>query len=111
MDPLTTRTNSKPHLFFFGLPSFFGRTDTKLTHLIVLLHENCEITVIPNDAGHLENKTWTAFLDKHGAKYCLLERLPKKVEGFALALSNECFFVHGIAQKAKDRGLKIVWSS
>jgi hypothetical protein len=98
-------------LFIFGWPSFFGGADTKLAHLIVLLHEHCEMTVIPNENRHLHNKVWTKFLDRYGIKYSLVDRLPSRLEGFALAMSNQCFFTHRIAHRAKERGLKLVWSS
>jgi hypothetical protein len=101
----------RPNVFCFGWPSNVGGADTKLAHLLVLLHEHCRITVIPNENRHLENESWTRFLDRLGVKYKLLDQLPKKLDGFALALSNQCFFTHQIAHRAKERGLKIIWSS
>src|SRR5438045_5627229 len=99
MDPL------RPKLFMFGWPSFLGGADTKLTHLLVLLHQHCEITVVPNENRHIHNKTWTRFLDKLGVKYALFEKLPPQLDGFALAFSNQCFFSRGIAHRAKEKGL------
>lgn len=103
--------SAKPKLYVFGWPSFVGGADTKLAHLLVLLHEHCDITVIPNENRHLHNKTRTRFLDKLGVRYDLLECLPAKLSGFALSLSNQCFFTHRIAHRAKERGLTLVWSS
>ncbi|HAB16302.1 MAG TPA: hypothetical protein PLX89_20590 [Verrucomicrobiota bacterium] len=37
--------------------------------------------------------------------------LPRRLEGFALSLSNGRFFKHRIAERARARGLRIVWSS
>lgn len=102
---------AKPKLFIFGWPSFVGGADTKLAHLLVLLHEHCDITVVPNEGRHIHNKTWTRFLEKLGVKYGLLDRLPAKLTGFGLSISNQCFFTHRIAHRAKERGLTIVWSS
>jgi len=63
----------KPRIFIFGWPGFLGGADTKLAHLLILLYEHCEITVIPNENRHLHNKTWTKGLDKLGVKYTLIE--------------------------------------
>lgn len=101
----------KPQLFIFGWPSFLGGADTKLAHLLVLLHAHLEITVVPNENRHLHNKTWTKFLDKLGVKYSMLDRLPPKLHGFGLSLSNEYFFTQRIAHRAKERGLQMIWSS
>ncbi|HOI36883.1 MAG TPA: hypothetical protein PLY00_16700 [Verrucomicrobiota bacterium] len=105
------QTQVKPRLFIFGWPSFVGGADTKLAHLLVLLHEHCEITVIPNENRHLRNKTWTRFLDNLSIKYGPLDQLPTKLSGFALSMSNQCFFSHRIAHRAKERGLTLIWSS
>jgi hypothetical protein len=103
--------STKPKFFIFGWPSFLGGADTKLAHLLVLLHDQCEITVVPNENRHIHNKIWTKFLDKLGVKYALFEKLPAQLDGFGLALSNQCFFSKRIAHRAKERGLKIIWSS
>src|SRR5216683_1273866 len=102
---------TKPKLFFFGWPGFLGGADTKLAHLLVLLHENTEITVVPNENRHLHNKVWTRFLEKLGVKYTTFDKLPTKLDGFGLSMCNDCFFLHRIAHKAKEKGLRIVWSS
>jgi len=88
-----------------------GGADTKLTHLLLLLHKHCRITVIPNDEGRLREGHWVKMLDRIGINATLLSRLPQKVDGFALSLSNTKFFSRRIAHRAKDRGLKIIWSS
>jgi glycosyltransferase involved in cell wall biosynthesis len=107
---MSPNRNERP-LFVFGWPSNLGGADTKLVHLLILLREHCDITVVPNENRHLHNKTWTRFLDGLGVKYALIEKLPAKLAGIGLAMSNQCFFTHRIAQRAKERGLKIVWSS
>ena len=94
----------KPRIFIFGWPGFLGGADTKLAHLLILLYEHCDITVIPNENRHLHNKTWTKGLDKLGVKYTLIDRLPARLSGFALAMSNQCFFTHRIAHRAKEKG-------
>lgn len=103
--------SNKPKLYIFGWPSFVGGADTKLAHLLVLLHKHCDITVVPNEPRHLQNMTWTRFLDRLGVKYGLLDALPRKLSGFALSLSNQRCFTHRIAHRAKERGLALIWSS
>jgi hypothetical protein len=36
----------KPRVYIFGWPGFVGGADTKLHHLLILLHECCELTVV-----------------------------------------------------------------
>jgi len=103
--------SAKQKVFVFGWPSFLGGADTKLAHLLVLLHQHCEITVVPNENKHLHDRHWTKFLDAYGIKYALFQNLPSKLEGFGLSMSNQCFFSHRIAHSAKEKGLKIIWSS
>ncbi len=98
-------------LYIFGWPSHLGGADTKLTHLLQLLHGCCDITVVPNENRHLHSKGWTRYLDRLTVKYSVIEKLPARLPGVALAMSNQCFFTRRIAHRAKERGLKIVWSS
>ncbi len=100
----------KPRLYIFGWPGFLGGADTKLAHLLLLLHEHADITVIPNENRHLHGKVWTRYLDGLKIKYSMLDKLPGKLDGFGLSLCNDCFFTHRIAHRAKDRGLKVIWS-
>jgi hypothetical protein len=100
-----------PQVYIFGWPSFLGGADTKLAHLLPLLHRDLAFTVVPNDPAHLADEHWTRFLADLGIRCCLREQLPSKLDGWALSLSNHRFFSDRIAHRAKDRGLKIVWSS
>jgi len=77
----------------------------------LVLSDRSQITVVPNENRHIHNKFWTKFLDKLGVKYALFEKLAAKLDGFGLALSNQCFFSKRIARRAKEKGLKIIWSS
>ncbi|MBM3883020.1 MAG: glycosyltransferase family 4 protein [Verrucomicrobia bacterium] len=101
----------KPCLYIFGWPSFVGGADTKLAHLLLLLRDHFSITVVPNENRHLHDKPWMRRLRELGVAYGLLEQLPGKLEGIGLGMSNQCFFTHTIAQRAKERGLRIIWSS
>ena len=100
----------KPRVYIFGWPGYVGGADTKLHHLLLLLHECCEITVVPNEARHLKDETWTRLLDNLAVRYALLDDLPTKLEGVALSLCNDSFFSERIAHRAKERGLRVVWS-
>jgi len=103
--------DQRPNVFIFGWPSNLGGADTKLAHLLVLLHQDFQIKVIPNEAKYLADKPWTSSLDGLGISYGLFEEPPKRVDGFALAMCNDCFFSNRIAHRAKERGLKVIWSS
>ena len=98
-------------LYVFGWPSDLGGADTKTAHLLQLLANEIPITVVPNAANQLKQRHWTDRLDRWGVAYCSLESLPQKLSGVALSLCNNQFFVGGLYEQAKRRGLKVVWSS
>ncbi|MHB8520225.1 MAG: glycosyltransferase [Limisphaerales bacterium] len=108
---MTNAPNNKPAVYMFGWPSFLGGADTKLAHLLILLHRHLRITVVPNDRHHLRNRVWTRFLDQLGVSYCMVQQLPKRLNGFALSLSNQRFFTDRVAHRAREKGLTIIWSS
>ena len=99
--------SSRPRVFVFCWPSHIGGADTKL----VLLHRDIWFTVIPNDEEGLKEREWVKYLERLGIHSTLLERLPRDLTGCAFSLSNTRFFADRIAHRAKERGLKIVWSS
>jgi glycosyltransferase involved in cell wall biosynthesis len=101
----------RPPIYIFGWPSFLGGADTKLAHLLRLLHREFSITVIPNDPPRLKEKVWTRALDQLGIRYTTLDRLPRRLKGVGLSLCNDRFFTEGIASRAKERGLRVIWSS
>lgn len=88
-----------------------GGADTKLAHLLLLLHKHVSFTVVPNVSAQLKETKWRQFLHGLGIRTALIGQLPTRQSGYALALSNQCFFTHGIARRAKECGLKVVWSS
>jgi hypothetical protein len=101
----------KPQVYIFGWPSYLGGADTKLAHLLVLLHDFCDFTLIPNQSRHFANRVWTDFLDALGIRYCPFDMLPCKLSGYGLALCNQHFFTGKIAHRVKEKGLKIIWSN
>ncbi len=98
-------------MYVFGWPSSLGGADTKLAHLLLLLRGHYALTCVPNDELHLHDREWTTFLDDLGVNYARLDSLPPKLDGIGLALGNHGFFARDIARRAKERGLKIIWSS
>lgn len=100
-----------PSLFVCTWPSYYGGADTKAADLLELLHQDFQITAVPNFASHLNDRRWTSFLDELQIDYATLDQLPPRLEGVALSLSNERFFASGMCSELKRRGLRIVWSS
>lgn len=101
----------RPRLYIFGWLSHIGGADTKLAHLLRLLHRRVRITVVPNDETRLREREWVRALEALGVDATVLGRLPRKLNGVALSMSNTRFFSDRIAHRAKERGLRIVWSS
>ena len=101
----------RPRLYIFGCPSHVGGADTKLAHLLALLHRRERITVVPNDEGRLREREWVRTLERLGVDAKVLGRLPRELHGVGLAMSNTRFFPDRIAHRARERGLRIVWSS
>ena len=104
-------SSARPRIYVFGWPSDLGGADTKLAHLLDLLRDRCELTVIPNEARLLRQANWVRFLAERGIRSALLQQLPPVLEGFALALGNPFFFSRHIAHEARRRGLRVIWSS
>jgi glycosyltransferase involved in cell wall biosynthesis len=101
----------KTPLYIFGWPGAIGGARTKLAHLLPLLHEHFSITLIPNNPVRLKEKGWTRRLDRLRVRYSTIKQLPRRLEGIALSLCNPLFFTQRIAHRARDKGLKIIWSS
>ena len=88
-----------------------GGADTKLAHLLWLLHGEYDITVVPNARVQLEQAHWRAWLRELGVKAAVLEDLPRKLSGWGLSLCNGAFWGEGVGVEARRRGLKIAWSN
>lgn len=97
-------------IYIFGWPSYLGGADTKLAHLLGLLHRHYQITVIPNDGFRLKEPVWSSFMQRLGIRCCVLKDLPKKLTGYAVSFCNTRFLTDRIAERAKERGLKVIWS-
>lgn len=109
----TSVTNAKKNVYIFGWPSFLGGADTKLAHLVDLLSDTFNLTLVPNDFVSLvdNNAYWAKYIKSKGAKCHSLQSLPAKLDGVALSMCNEDFLNKGICKIAKEKGLKVIWSS
>lgn len=102
---------ARPPLYIFNWPSNVGGADTKVTHLLLLLHRDYDITMVPNTREQLLQLGWRKFLKRLGVKAALWSELPKKLNGGALSLCNGRFLGEGTVLQAKQRGLRVIWSS
>ena len=98
-------------LVLFNWPAAVGGAGTKVEHLLPLLAAEWSVTVVPNDACQLEEVKWRRYVEGLGARCCLLEELPERMEGWALCLCNHAFLDRGILGAARRRGLRIAWSN
>ena len=101
----------EPNLFLFGVPGKVGGAATKIRHLIILLRDHYRITVVLPHIGFTKDREITSFLRLYDVPYCLQKDLPAHVEGIALAICREDFFVLKVPEDAKRRGMKVVWSN
>lgn len=103
----------KARIFLFGWPSHVGGADTKVKHLIPLLREmGHEIMCVVNAPSQMEQDEWTQYLDRHGVTYGMKEEIPDDAQGeIALSLCNPYFHHQGFCEYAKQKGLKVIWSS
>lgn len=99
------------NLYFFNWPSNVGGADTKMVHLLRLLHRDYKITMVPNKDDQFHQESWRMILDGLGVKYCRYGELPERLEGWAVSLCNVKFFEDGKAAEMRKRGLKVAWSS
>lgn len=99
------------NLYFFGWPSFLGGADTKLVHVLRLLHQHHSITVIPNDENRLKEVYWREWLADLGIKAISWSQLPPKLRGWGLAFCNGWILEGNRLADLQDRGLKFAWSN
>lgn len=104
-------THGKTKLYWFNWPSHVGGADTKFVHLLPLLAEEYDITVVPNGPQYLERAEWRDYLHGLGVAVALHEALPERVDGWAVSLCNGKFLKDGLAADMKRRGARIAWSN
>lgn len=98
-------------LYIFGTPGDVGGAATKISHLLRLLHESFDITVVPSHISFRKNKRLQHQVRELGVSYQMFNELPKSLEGVGLAICEPQFFSSGMAKRVKERGLKLVWSN
>jgi hypothetical protein len=98
-------------LYLFGIPGKIGGASTKIRHLIYLLKDVFDLTVILNGVSWLKNQEVTSFLKRQGVRYCLLKDLPKHLDGTALVICELDFFSTKQHEEVKRRGLKLIFSN
>ncbi len=102
---------ARPKLYLIGEPGRIGGASTKLSHLIRLLKDDFDITLVFPDKACLKNSELASRNDINSVARCLVSQLPSKMEGVALGVCDPDFFAGGRALLAKSRGLKVVWSN
>lgn len=88
-----------------------GGAATKIRHLLRLLHKEVDFTVILTHPCWRRNKQVMGFLKELNIPHCMVKDLPRRVSGAVLAICELQFFSSGVAQRLKDKGLRIVWSN
>src|SRR5947207_498559 len=105
------KNGGRLNLYLFGIPGKVGGASTKIRHLIYLLKDVFQITVILNSSAWLKNDEVTSFLKCQGVRYCLLKDLPQQLHGIALVICELDFFSTRQHEEVKRRGLKLVFSN
>ncbi|MCS1411998.1 MAG: hypothetical protein M2R45_05201 [Verrucomicrobia subdivision 3 bacterium] len=98
-------------VYLYGTPGNIGGAATKIRHLLRLLHQEVDFTVILTHPSWRKNKQVMGFLAELKIPHCLLKELPRQVSGVVLAICELQFFSSGVARRLKEKGLKIVWSN
>lgn len=99
------------NLFFFGWPSSVGGASTKMAHVLCLLAPHYDITVVPPGPELLQDREWCVFLEQIGCRVALWNRLPGRLDGWAVAMCYDKFLREGLTLEAKRRGLRVAWSN
>ena len=98
-------------VYLYGTPGHLGGAATKIRHLLRLLHKEVDFTVILTHPCWRRNKQVMSFLKELNIPHCMVKDLPRRVSGVVLAICELQFFSSGVAQRLKDKGLRIVWSN
>jgi glycosyltransferase involved in cell wall biosynthesis len=88
-----------------------GGASTKIVHLLRLLRNDYEITLVAPDVAVMRDKDVRHLLEPYGVACALVKDLPKDLVGVALAICDRDFFACGRARELKARGLRVVWSN
>ena len=107
--PIATFFNVK--LYIFGTPGRIGGAATKIRHLLYLLHNEFDITVVLNSAHWLHDSAVTSFLKRLNIPYYERRHLELARGAIALVICEIDFFLSGWAKRLKEAGVRVVWSN
>ena len=103
---------ARPKVYLFNWPSALGGADTKVAHLLRLLHADYDWTVIPNSGETLRKQwRWRRWMERMGVRTAAWGDLPRKLSGTGLSICNTWWLTDGRIAEAKQRGLRLVWGS
>ena len=102
---------AKPPLYIVGIPGRLGGASTKIVHLIRLLRDIFEITIVAPNPSLRSDPDVRRLLEPLKVPCVLPKELPGSLGGVALGVCDGEFFSSGRARDLRRRGLKIVWSN
>ncbi len=98
-------------LYIYGVPGPIGGACTKIAHLIRLLKDDFEITIIAPSKVFLKDKRVLQCIRPLSIAITTLNRLPDNLTGIALAVCDPNFFSSGALMQLRRKGLSICWSN
>lgn len=96
-------------IYIYGTPGSVGGASTKLAHLLKLLRDIYQITLVLPNVATLKARDVQRYCV--GTPCMLLKELPDRLEGTVLAVCERTFFSGGIARLLKAKGLRVIWSN
>jgi hypothetical protein len=106
------RSELRPKLLLVGWVGPVGGATSKNLHLVKLLRDDFDITVVPFENDVLQEKPAISYLASLGISCVRYEELPGSLTDVAvLAVCVRDFFSSGRAASLKDRGAKLFWSN
>lgn len=101
----------RPALYLIGVPGTIGGASTKLAHLIRLLRNDFNLTVVVPEISAKKDVVLRRILEPYEVSCTIVSGLSNRLDGVALGMCDRDFFTSGRARELKRRGLKIVWSN
>ena len=100
-----------PPLLIYGAPGKLGGACTKIAHLLRLLRNSFQISMILPHVGLLKNREIRQITDSLCIPCKLLKDIPRQPGAVLLAICDAEFFSRHIPDEAKKKGLRVVWSN
>lgn len=102
---------AKQKVYLFNWPCPVGGAGTKVTHLLRLLANEYDWTCVPNTEEQYADVKVRRWLSRWGIKAARWEDLPRRLDGWGLCICNTWWLLEGRAVEARQRGLRLIWSS